>query len=240
MFKRYLKKLREYRGKKKIKHLVRQALFQDATMLTPYEKRHGELPELLSGDIVLIRHKKNQWLRKLQRIALDTYWDHSALVLYRKDLEKGYTDPVILELKNDLLTKSYYFGSALHKLSKYLNDPEEYDIGIKRVPWLTKEQRQRVRAVALSYVDEPYYPYFHWKFFKAIFSDDVKKEIRYFHRFACSSLIQKAFYEGVGMKDRDKVIFKVTGKRPLQLLDTVSPSDLAISTASEWIFNERR
>ena len=211
----------------------------EQSTLTPLERVNGRLPTLLSGDIVLIRHKKGNLARKILRRVTDSYWDHTAMVMYRKNQARGYSSNVILESLKGGWTKPYYFGAELHRLDKYLNQPDKYDIGIKRFTWLDKTLRQRVRAFALAYVDTPYYPYWSWKFIIGLFSPAVRKRILATQRYTCSALIQKAYYEAVDFKDRQRILFRTLEYMPIQLLDITSPADIANSTTCDWIYNQR-
>lgn len=209
---------------------------QDHKNLTPYEQLHGKLPSLLSGDIILIRHRKSKFFRRILRIVTNSYWDHAVMVLYRKDPEKGYSSNVIFESRNSK-GRLYYYGAELHRLDKYLSDPSAYDIGVKRVTWLTKAMRHRIRSFALANVDTPYYPFWSWKLFIALFSDRMKERILATHRYTCSALIQKAYYEALDIEHRQKVLFRSATYMPIQTLDLTSPADLATSMASEWLYN---
>ncbi|MCA9384352.1 MAG: hypothetical protein KC662_01440 [Candidatus Magasanikbacteria bacterium] len=206
--------------------------------LSPLEEQNGKLPMLLSGDIVLIRHKKGSLAHKILRIITDSYWDHTAMIMYRENHSRGYSSNVILESLRGGWTKPYYFGAELHRLNKYLDDPEKFDIGIKRFTWLDKSLRQRVRAYALAYVDTPYYPYWTWKFLLGLIIPSVRKRILATQRYTCSALIQKAYYEAVDLADRQKIMFRKLDYMPIQLLDITSPADIANSDVTTWIYNQ--
>lgn len=207
--------------------------------LTPLECLNGKLPSLLSGDIILIRHKKGGMARRILRLITESYWDHTAMVMYRKNIDRGYASNVILESLQGGWSRPYYFGAELHRLDKYLNDPKKYDIGIKRITWLNKTMRQRVRAFALAYVDTPYYPYWTWKFFRGLISEKYRKRILATQRYTCSALIQKAYYEAASLEDRQRILFRKMDAMPIQLLDITSPADIANSEACEWIYNHQ-
>ena len=55
--------------------------------LTPIEELYGKLPHLLTGDIVFVRHKKS-FFRHFLRKVTDSYWDHSTMVLFPRNVEK--------------------------------------------------------------------------------------------------------------------------------------------------------
>lgn len=229
----------EYKHRKKATRVLKVLKRRDEEdKVTPLERVHGRLPTLLSGDIVLIRHKKGSLARKILRIITDSYWDHTAMLMYRKNPARGYSTNVILESLKGGWLKPYYFGAELHRLDKYLNHPDKYDIGIKRFDWLDKPLRQRVRAFALAYVDTPYYPYWTWKFLLGLIFPSVRQKILATQRYTCSALIQKAYYEAIDLEDRQKVLFRKLDYMPIQLLDITSPADIANSTATVWVYNE--
>ncbi len=209
--------------------------------MTPLEKIHGRLPPLRVGDLILIRHKKghgiiSRWL--LRRITF-SYWDHSSLVIFSKDKLGGYSTDMIAESKQDTLFHSIHKGVEIHRLEKYLLDPDRYDIGIKRFTWLTNEHAERVRAFVLMNIDTPYYPLNPLKFFLAMLSARMRRWILARQRFSCSGFIQKAFYEAMDWEDRSKVVFREHGYTPIQLQDITSPADIAQSDACTWIWNKR-
>lgn len=211
----------------------------DKKSLSAFERRYGRFPVLQPGDIILIRHKKGHLRRKLMRILTDSYWDHAALLLYPKKTTVDNSDHVILELKDDLATKAHYFGSSIHKLSKYSMRPDAYDIGIKRVPNLTPEEREQVRSYGLAFIDEPYYPFFRWSFLTSIFSPQQRLALLRTHRFSCSALIQKAYFFALSPIKRENVIFRQSDKLAEQLLELVSPADIATSTVATWLYRAK-
>ncbi|MFO0765137.1 MAG: YiiX/YebB-like N1pC/P60 family cysteine hydrolase [Patescibacteria group bacterium] len=206
--------------------------------LTPLEKIHGRLPVLLTGDIVLIRKKKGGLARELLRRITNSYWDHTALIIFGKNQERGYSNNVIVESVQGSSSRPFYFGSEIHSLDKYMKEPDKYDIGIKRVTWLTRDLRHRIRAYALMNIDTPYYPLKTFRFLRAYLFEMTKKVVMSRQRYSCSALVQKAYYEAVNIEDRTKVLFGNRALTPMQLLDTTSPADIAKSPLSEWIYNE--
>lgn len=211
----------------------------DKDTLYPIEKIHGQLPPLLTGDIVLIRHKKGGLSRFLLRKMTRSYWDHVALVLFTRSSRYGYTSDIIIESIQHSLLKSYRRGAEIHRLEKYLMEPDKYDIGIKRFPWLKKPMRRRVRAFVLTNIDTPYYPLNAMKFFLGWISAGMREWILARQRFSCSGLVQKAFYEAVEWKDRSRVIFRNVGYTPIQLQDITSPADIGDSVKCKWIYNKQ-
>lgn len=203
----------------------------------PIERINGPLPELRTGDIVLVRHKRGGLARRLLRRLTRSYWDHSVLVIFTRNSKQGYSSDIIIESIQHSLLKSVHHGSQIHRLEKYLIEPDIYDIGIKRFTWLPKEVRRRVRAFVLVNVDTPYYPLNSFKFALGLLSEGMRKWILARQRFSCSGFIQKAFYEAVDWKDRSRVIFRNYGFTPIQLQDITSPADIADSEQCEWMYN---
>lgn len=206
--------------------------------LTPLEIVHGPLPELRIADIVLVRHKKI-FTRGLLRHVTESYWDHVALVLFARNPAKGYASDIIIEAIQYGINSSYRRGVEIHRLDKYLNDPERYDVGIKRVAWLNEEMQNRVRAYMLMNVDSPYYPLNTSKFLLAMLSKSFRHYLNGRQRYSCSGLVQKAFYEAVDWVDRSNVMFKGAGYTPIELQETTSPGDIGKSTACDWIWHKR-
>lgn len=198
--------------------------------LTEIEKIHGPLPNLEVGDIVLLHNKKNL-KRKLLREITKSYWDHAAMVLYDKEPDMGYQDNLIIE--------SHYGGVMVHKIGKYMDDAKRYDVGIKRVPWLNDELKERLRALMLLNVDAPYYPYSFWKLVFSKISEPLSRYLLGRQRYSCSGFVQKCFYEAMDWKERYRVVFTKEYISPLQFQDTLSPGDIARSNKSKWIYNER-
>lgn len=208
----------------------------DETVLTPLEHIHGKLPTLMVADIVLIRHKDNL-TRALLRKITNSYWDHSALIVFTKNPALGYSHDIIEESIQFGLLNKVRRGVELHRLEKYLNDPEKYDVGIKRVPILDDDIRERVRSFMLMNVDAPYYRLPFLDFFFAWLSKGIRAYVLRRQRFSCSGLIQKAFYEASDWNNRYQLVFRKYGGTPIELQDLTTPGDFATSPNCEWIWN---
>jgi hypothetical protein len=200
------------------------------------EKINGRLPPLRLADIVLVRHKHGLMRRFLRRITR-SYWDHAALVIFSRNPKKGYAADIIIEAIQHGMMTSLKRGFEIHRLEKYLDDPNKYDVGIKRFDWLSEEMRNRVRAFVLMNVDTPYYPQSTTKFFLASISSRYRRLLLRRQRFSCSGMVQKAFYEAADWEDRSKVIFRNVGYTPIQLQDITTPADIAQSKACVWVWN---
>ena len=207
-------------------------------VLTPLEKIHGAIPLLLATDIVLVHHKKN-FRRLLLRQITESYWDHSALVVFAKNPIMGYTHDIIEESIQLGLRNAMRRGVEIHRLDKYLSRPDLYDVGIKHVHTMNPMIRHRVRSFMLMNVDTPYYRIPIADFFFAWLSKRIRKYILVRQRFSCSGLIQKAFYDASDWNNRAKLIFRQSGGTPIELQELTTPADIAKSINCQWIWNER-
>lgn len=207
--------------------------------VTPIEEKHGSMPHLLTGDIVFVRHKKS-FFRKYLRKVTDSYWDHTTMVLFPRDVEKKRYFSVIVESIHKGVSGTVRArGVTLHKLDKYLHDPDKYDIGIKRVPDLSDQERKYVQLFMLMNVDAPYWPWKPFAIWWASFSKKRTEKILKKQRFSCSSLIQKAYYDAMLWSKKPHVIFKDGVWSPIELQELTSPGDIARSKNTVWIYNER-
>lgn len=200
--------------------------------------RRKRLPPLKRGDIVLIRHKR-RFFRYFLRKFMNSYWDHTAMVLYPANKERKRNYNVIAE--SIRIGVGGFFarrGVAVHKLTKYLNDPKHYDIGIKRVENLTDEQRVLITHIMLMNVDSPYWPWKPVQIMIAAFVPWYKKRVKNRQRFSCSGVIQKAYYDALPWNEKEQVVFKDGLWSPVELQELVTPGDIAESSKTEWIYNE--
>ena len=197
----------------------------------PLERISGVIPPLQQADIVLIHIKKNL-LRYLIRKVTNSYWDHTALILFTKDEKKERFCNLIMEAV-------WPKGIEIHKLDKYLIQPEKYDIGIKRVPDLTEANRKNVIDFALMNVDALYYRLSLIKFGLAFISKRFKKRFLRRQRYSCTGFVQKAFYEAASIDQRDKFVFRTDFLSPIEMQEITTPADIAHSKNSKWIYNEK-
>lgn len=211
--------------------------------LTPLEKKIGALPALKPADIVLV-HIKSSPLRALIRLVTKSYWDHVAMVVYPSG-ENKLSHSIIMENFPPPHTWLYFFmhiaekGTVVHRLEKYLNKPKKYDVGIKRLSWLSEEHRRRVASFMLTNLDTPYWRLSLWRFFWAAVWPQYRRWFLRHQRWSCSALVQRAYYESMGdWRDRFKVIFKSGDLSPIEMQDLVSPAEIANFSGSRWIFNE--
>lgn len=205
---------------------------------TKMEEVNGAMPQLFTADVILVRHKRH-FMRYFLRKVTNSYWDHSAIVIFPKDPGKGFSSHVIVEAIQHGIISGLRRGTEVHKFEKYLSKPHRYDVGIKRLHHLDELTRERIRAFMLMNVDSPYYHLWLGKFMLAWLLPVYKKTLKRRQRYSCSSLIQKAFYEAVDWEDKSKVMFREKGDSPIELQELISPADLAESDVIEWIWNKK-
>ena len=209
-----------------------------AYICTPHEQVHGPIPQLHKADIVLIRHKKS-FLRKLLRKMTNSYWDHSAMIIYARFQSKRRHHSILIEsIRPGIFSLLSAKGTALHRLKKYLMDPDKYEVGIKRAPKFSDESRDRVRLFMLMNVDAPYWPWRYSHIILAAYLPFFGKIIMKHQRFSCSSLIQKAYFDAMPIDDKKRVVFKEGTWSPIELEELTNPGDLAKSSNSIWVYNE--
>lgn len=211
--------------------------------LTPLEKVRGPLPALKAADIVLI-HINGSPLRSLIRAVTKSYWDHVTMVVYPKGENKLEHSIIVENIKPPhsfifFLLDYFLEGTEVHRLNKYLNNPKKYDVGIKRVPWLTEEHRRRVSSFLITTIDTPYWRLSFLNFFLAWIWPRYRRWFLRKQRWSCSALVQRAYYESVAnWQDRLKVVFKEGDLSPIEIQDIISPAEIANSAKAEWIFNK--
>ncbi|WKZ28735.1 MAG: hypothetical protein QY323_04340 [Patescibacteria group bacterium] len=219
------------------KHEVRgHGTVDDTQHLSALERIHGPLPQLMIGDIVMIRHKKSL-VRKFLRKVTESYWDHTALIIFTKNPEKGYSSNIIAEAIQYQAFDAWRRGVEVHKMDRYLNDPDRYDVGVKRCMNVSNELRDHVRAFTLMNVDAPYYRLPLADLALASISRTIRKFVLKRQRFTCSGLIQKAYWNAAPWERRHMFAFRDLGDSPIELQELVSPADIAKSDACEWIWN---
>lgn len=197
------------------------------------------LRQLKVGDIILVhtRRRLSEWIRK----ATGSYWSHTALVF---DVPQNFGlghDHIIIEA-DDLE------GVQIHRLSTYLNEPERYTLGIKRMKNITDEERERFRGFFLDVVDTPYDTARLGAFFVLVAVNKLlKRDLTGFFarkkvnadRFICTTFAQRAYYLAVPPEKRKDVLFR--GNDPevglLEQMEVIAPRDIAVSPATEWLYN---
>ena len=163
------------------------------------------------------------------------------MVLYPSEKRRGRKEAVIAE--SIRIGVPGFFSSrgvAIHRLSKYLDDPEQYDVGIRRVRHLTNDERILATHIMLMNVDSPYWPWKTIQIALAAYIPFLRKRLLNKQRFSCSGIIQKAFYDTVPWDQKRKVVFKNGVWSPIELTELASPADLAEGEIADWIYNEQR
>jgi hypothetical protein len=205
----------------------------------PYANIESVLPHLEIGDIILV-HTKGYWLSKLIRRATASYWSHVALVFDVVANNTNHPDVLLIEALDR--------GIEIHRIEHYLNKPEKYKLGVKRVPVLNNTERDRFRGFFLDAVDTPYdfsrlFSYFTKNIIERIFGPNivnwVTKYVINVNEYVCTTFAQRAFYLAVSKEKRDLVLMRKKNKQLNFLLqmEEISPKDYALSDNTIWLFN---
>ncbi|MDF1496746.1 MAG: YiiX/YebB-like N1pC/P60 family cysteine hydrolase [Patescibacteria group bacterium] len=204
-----------------------------------FKTMQAALPQLKIGDVILV-HTKGYWLSKLIRRATSSYWSHVALVFDVIPNSTNHPDVLIIEALDR--------GIEIHRIEHYLRNPKKYDIGIKRIPILNDQERERFRGFFLDAVDTPYdfsrlFSYFTKKFVNKIFGTEIvnwiTKHVIDIDQYVCTTFAQRAFYLAVSKEKRDLVLMRKKNKQLNFLLqmEEISPKDYAESENAIWLFN---
>jgi len=204
-----------------------------------YDNIRAVLPHLKIGDIILV-HTEGFWISKLIRRATSSYWSHVALVFEVIQNDTGYPDILLIEALNR--------GIEIHRIEHYINNPEKYNLGIKRLPVLNDVERDRFRGFFLDAVDTPYdfsrlFSYLTKKTIDRIFGPDivnwVTKHVINVNEYVCTTFAQRAFYLAVSPEKRNLVLMRKKNKQLNFLLqmEEIAPKDYADSTNSVWLYN---
>jgi hypothetical protein len=206
------------------------------------EARHDSfeaaIRDLQVADIILTRSVPGNWIVRGIRRVSRSYWNHNALV-FQVVRQEGIEPEV-------LVVEALDHGIEIHRLRKYL-DRKDHDIGIKRVPGLTDEERERILAYFLEMIDTPYdftrlFGYLlnrvTLKLAGVKVRDMIAQKIINVDNFVCSSFTQRAFYLGVAPNKRERVMFRGGADTNfLFKMEFISPGDIARSGASDWLYN---
>jgi hypothetical protein len=192
------------------------------------------VPQLEVADIILTRNEKSI-ISKSIRAATKSYWNHVVIVFSVPDKKTHFN--------NTLLISAEDHGIEIHRLQRYTNHFDFVDIGVKRVPGLSREMRENVVSYVLNNLDIPYdftrLLGMVLKFFEQALFHRPGYLKRYLVRqdaFICSAFIQKAFYEVVPPEQKFNVILK-NDFDAMTMLDEVTPADIARSNNCEWLYN---
>jgi hypothetical protein len=202
-----------------------------------YHSLEETVRNLHVADILLMRTPKGGLVKAIRK-ASRSYWNHNALVFQVMERPGAAPDVLIVEALDH--------GIEIHRLRKYL-DRKDHDIGIKRVPGLTDEERERILAYFLEMIDTPYdftrlFGYLlnrvTLKLAGVKVRDMIAQKIINVDNFVCSSFAQRAFYLGVAPNKRERVMFREgAGTNFLFKMEFISPGDIARSGASDWLYN---
>ncbi len=189
------------------------------------------------ADIILV-HGERAFYRAIQRRS-NSYWNHVAVVLQTPKPELGIRGAFIIGAIDS--------GIEVHRLRKYSEDMEKFDIGVKRFPGLTEEMRKQVLSYMINKVDAPYdymrlLGYVFEGVLKFFLPKKIFKKVRRFlisaqpNAFVCSTFIQHAFFESVPNKMQSKTFAREHVQRLLEIEET-TPGYFVRSPHYEWVFN---
>lgn len=209
----------------------------ESTVSAAFGKLEEALPNLLVGDIILMRYRRGLVYRAI-REASQSYWNHAALVFDRQAVGLA---------RQTLIIEALPRGIEIHRLEAYAADPEAFDLGIKRMKGLTDEERERFRGFFLDAVDTPYdmTRLLAYLLRSAIAKLAGAKRTEYITRrvinvdnFVCTSFAQRAFWLAAAPNKRDRMLFREGDDRNfLYQLEYITPGDVARSGNTEWLYN---
>ena len=190
------------------------------------------------ADIILV-HGNSPFFRAIQRRS-GSYWNHMAVVLQPPKPELGIRGAFIIGAIDS--------GIEVHRLRKYSEDTERFDIGVKRFPGLTAEMCQHILSYMLNKIDSPYdytrlAGYLFEGVLRTVLPKKIFKKVRHFfiasrpNAFVCSTFIQHAFFESVSKNMQSQTFAREHVDKLLEIEET-TPADFARSKNYEWVFNE--
>lgn len=193
--------------------------------------------QLKTADIILV-HGKNRIFKTIQERG-NSYWNHLAVVLQAPQPALGIRGAFIIGAIDS--------GIEVHRLRKYSEEMDRFDIGVKRLPGLTDEMRQQILSYMLNKIDAPYdytrlFGYIFEGVLMACLPKKLFKKVRRAiitsqpNSFVCSTFIQHAFFESVPRKMQAKT-FAREHLRSLMEIEEITPADFARSENYEWVFN---
>ncbi len=199
------------------------------------------IPAIQIGDIVFLQTKKALGSRFI-RFATHSHWSHVGMVFDIIEHGAGRTILVIEAVEN---------GVEIHRLERYIQNPETYDFGFKRFPGLTEIERQKIRALFLNAVDVPYDWYRLISFFlvgaiSKYFGIDIMKFFRGSlidkKKFLCTTFVQRSLYYGVDPSKRESTLFRPGDKEPSfeYRLEKIQPTEIAQSKNTLWLYHPHR
>lgn len=206
------------------------------------KKKWPKIEEQLETADILLFHKRKGSITKRIQEGTGSYWNHIALIFKPKS-EMPIGGPLIVE--------AAYSGIEIHQLKKYADQFELYDIGVRRFPDLTEQQKQDiVLNFILKNLDQPYdyirlVGLFLAPLLVRISPKILLKATDYFiheNAFLCSTFAMKAFQRISEKQNQNKSFEKKLGVKPKKKYrqELYAPADISGSDMFEWIFNPRR
>lgn len=190
------------------------------------------------GDIILMRYHHGAIYRSIRDIT-SSYWNHAALIFDVLEDAHGHRTVLVVEAGPN--------GIEVHRLQRYVNDPDEYALGFKRMPLLDDASRKRFLGFFLDVLDTPYdFTRLIALFFRKLIvrlggaqaEEYVAKRVINVGNFVCSSFAQRAYYLAVPEQLRDKTFFKNDANLDfLHRTEYITPGDIAKSQNTEWLYN---
>jgi hypothetical protein len=195
--------------------------------------------DLRVADIILV-HDRKHWMGRLIRKHTGSYWNHSMIVLETWD-HLSFGGPLIVDITLDDVT--------VHRLKRYTDHPERYDLGVLRLRGeMTERERKQVINFIFSNIDTPYdvARLFGYLFIKPlarrVLNEDMfQKAVRLFidpRKFVCSSFVYRMFHRFRDMTEEhheDDPEYQQLTKIEMQ-----TPGDIAKDPLFEWKFNKHR
>ncbi len=205
-----------------------------------YRSQEQAIRHLQPGDMVFV-HAKTV-LGTMIRRTTGSHWSHVALVFDTPDVSATERDVLIVEAA---------WQVEIHRLSAYLLEPHTYELGFKRMTCLTDEERERFRGFFLDAVDTPYdqrrlIAFFFQSWLAWIYgvnaTVDMARQYTDTKNYICTSFSQRAYYLAVAPEKRGQTLFRGDDKGLdfLQLMEQISPADMARSRNTKWLYNPHR
>jgi len=205
-----------------------------------YKSQKEAVKHLRIGDIVLFSRKKGL-LSLLIGNVTQSHWTHVALVFHISHISAFPPDVLLVEATDQ--------GISVHRLDTYLNQPEVYELGFKRMKGLTKEERERFRGFFLDAVDTPYdyrrlkswllHHYFE-RLTGRSYQHFLTKAMVNTNNFVCTTFAQRAYFLAVSPKKRAQIFFRDQEEDDvnfLERMELVTPRDIAVSKNAVWLYN---
>ena len=204
-----------------------------------YDSLEEAVKHLQVADIVLTRTSKGG-IFKAVRSTTHSHWNHDALVFQVVEQPGALPEVLIVEALDH--------GIEIHRLHKYLRDRKLHDVGFKRMPDLTPEERGRILAFFLDMIDTPYdytrlFSFFMNKLTLQLAGvrvrDYIAQRVINVDNFVCSSFIQRAYYLAVPPNLREKTLFREEQEHLnfVYRMEYITPADISKSKNTEWLYN---